>query len=248
MNNTLLIDADIIAYQITSSIEEPINWGNDLFTLHSDFNLAKDKYREYIKGLTDTFSPNKIMLFLSDSNNFRKTIYPEYKLNRVDKRKPVCFSEFRKWLFENEEAISEPRLEADDLIGIYATNPEIKGNKIIVSIDKDFKTIPSTISVDGKTVIKVNKTNAQYNHAYQTLTGDNTDNIPGCPGIGPVNAKKILSNAVKGNYWPVVLEAFLKAKLTEKEALIQSRLTYILQHNDYNFKTKKVKLWSPNVR
>ena len=119
---------------------------------------------------------------------------------------------------------------------------------IFFILDKDFKTIPSTISVDGKTVIKVNKTNAQYNHAYQTLTGDNTDNIPGCPGIGPVNAKKILSNAVKGNYWPVVLEAFLKAKLTEKEALIQSRLTYILQHNDYNFKTKKVKLWSPNVR
>jgi len=33
-------------------------------------------------------------------------------------------------------SITEPRLEADDLLGIYATNPENK-NSIIVSLDKD---------------------------------------------------------------------------------------------------------------
>ena len=44
----LLIDGDIIAYQIASQIEEPIHWGNDLWTLHSDFNMARKIFEEYL--------------------------------------------------------------------------------------------------------------------------------------------------------------------------------------------------------
>jgi len=36
--------------------------------------------------------------------------------------------------------------------------------------------------------------------------------------------------------------------LTEDDALLQARLSYILQHKDYDFKSKKVKLWRPNGR
>ena len=68
---------------------------------------------------------------MSDSNNFRKQIYPEYKLNRINRRKPTVLYELKRYLFEEHEAISEPRLEADDLMGIFATDPKIKGNKII---------------------------------------------------------------------------------------------------------------------
>ena len=31
---TMLVDADLLAYKITSTLEEPIDWGNDQWTLH----------------------------------------------------------------------------------------------------------------------------------------------------------------------------------------------------------------------
>ena len=248
MSNTLLIDGDILCYQISSGIEEAINWGDDMWTLHSDFNTAKDKYKSYIKTLTENFNAKKVLIFLSDSNNFRKQIYPDYKLNRINKRKPVCLGQMRKWLFEEHEAMSEPRLEADDLMGIYATDPKIKGTKIVVSIDKDLKTIPTNICEDGSSLLKITKAKAQYNHALQTLIGDSTDNFPGCPGIGPVSANRILQGHKPKDYWKAITETFIKAKLTEDDALLQARLSYILQHKDYDFKSKKVKLWRPNGR
>ena len=35
------------------------------------------------------------------------------------------------------------------------------------------------------------------------------------------------------------------SKLTKEDALLQARLAYILQHGDYNFKSKKIKMWKP---
>lgn len=243
MKNVLLIDGDILAYTIASNSEQPINWGNDLWTLHTDFNECKDKIKSYLKNVTNTFSAKKVYIFLSDTNNFRKQIYPAYKLHRTHKRKPTCLYQIKRYLFEEHDAISEPRLEADDLMGIFATDPSIKGNKIIISIDKDLKTIPGNISMDLESVEKITKKKAVYNHAFQTLCGDSVDNFPGAPGIGPVKAAQILDAK---NIWKAVVEAFIKVKLTEKDALLQARLAYILQHGDYNFKSKKIRMWRPN--
>lgn len=54
----------------------------------------------------------------------------------------------------------------------------------------------------------------------QTLTGDPTDNYPGCPGIGPATARKLLKDAgpVMTTLWAVVLAAYEKAGLTESDA------------------------------
>tara|TARA_Y100000590_G_C15695279_1_gene1004886 strand:+ start:374 stop:1111 length:738 start_codon:yes stop_codon:yes gene_type:complete len=243
MKNILLVDGDILAYTISSNSEQAIHWGDDLWTLSTDFKECKDKVNEYLKNISKNFNAKKVYIFLSDTNNFRKQIYPEYKLNRINRRKPTVLYELKRYLFEEHEAISEPRLEADDLMGIFATDPKIKGNKIIISIDKDLKTIPGQISKDLETVEKITKKKAQYNHAFQTLCGDASDNFPGCPGIGPVKAEKILDTK---NLWKSVLNAFSKAKLNPDSALLQARLAYILQHGDYNFKTKKIRMWRPN--
>lgn len=244
MKNVLLIDGDILAYTIASNSEQAIHWGDDMWTLHTDFKECKNKIQSYLKNVSETFSAKKIYVFLSDTNNFRKQIYPAYKLNRTNKRKPTCLPQIKRYLFEEHEAISEPRLEADDLMGIFATDPNIKGNKIIISIDKDLKTIPGNISVDLETVEKITKKKAAYNHMVQTLCGDSVDNFPGAPGIGPVKAAQILNTK---NIWSAVEEAFIKAKQTKDDALLQARLAYILQHGDYNFKSKKIKMWRPNA-
>ena len=49
----LLIDGDIIAYQIASQIEEPVDWGGDQWTLHSDFKTAKSMFENYLLTLKE---------------------------------------------------------------------------------------------------------------------------------------------------------------------------------------------------
>ena len=43
-NNTekyMLVDGDLLAYKLTSSLEEVINWGDDNWTLWSDFRMIQ---------------------------------------------------------------------------------------------------------------------------------------------------------------------------------------------------------------
>ena len=35
-NKVMIVDGDLIVYKIASSLEEPIDWGDDVWTLHSD--------------------------------------------------------------------------------------------------------------------------------------------------------------------------------------------------------------------
>tara|TARA_R100000231_G_scaffold122439_1_gene92599 strand:- start:1592 stop:2359 length:768 start_codon:yes stop_codon:yes gene_type:complete len=245
----LLIDGDIICYQIASQIEEPIHWGDDLWTLHSDFKTAKQKFNSYINDLKENLYLSDVLIFLSDrESNFRKQLYPDYKANRQDRRKPVCLYEMFKWVKEEHNAITEPRLEADDLLGIYSTNPDYK-NSIIVSLDKDLKTIPGKLSPDGSNILKITQKQAMYNHAVQILTGDPVDNYPGCPGIGIKTAIKLFTD-VEGSknfnhYWDIILKSYKKAGLKEKDAITQAQVSYILQWEDYDFKSKKIKKWKP---
>jgi DNA polymerase-1 len=103
----------------------------------------------------------------------------------------------------------------------------------------------------------VSEPRADYWHMYQTLTGDSTDGYPGCPGIGPVKAEKILEGgyvvddpgAVKtfnvNLAWGHVVAAYEKAGLSEAVALENARVARICRASDYSIKTKEVRLWTP---
>jgi DNA polymerase-1 len=86
----------------------------------------------------------------------------------------------------------------------------------------------------------VSEREADRNHMIQTLTGDRTDGYPGCPGIGPARAEKIVDGG-----WDAVVDAYVKAGLNEATALTQARLARILRKGDYVRKTGLVKLWTP---
>ena len=69
-NKKMLVDGDLLAYKITSGIEEPIDWGNDNWTLHADLKLAKQLWKQsmgYYLGLTQ--SKDALIVF-SDKINF----------------------------------------------------------------------------------------------------------------------------------------------------------------------------------
>ena len=247
---TLLIDGDVVVYQATSATEQEIDWGDDLWTLHSNVDEAKRIVEEQVDSWVKRLGATDVVIAYSDSLNFRKDVYPLYKSHRQSKRKPLAYKEVKTWTTGVWETYQRPGLEGDDVLGILSTHPKaIPGQKIIVSIDKDMKTIPGYYWNPDKDEQPtfVSTEDADWYHLYQTLIGDKTDGYPGCPGIGPVKAEKLLDSVPVVDRWAAVVAAYEKAGLTEEDALAQARCARILRYTDYDFKRKEVKLWSPTV-
>lgn len=244
----LLIDGDIIAYQASSSVQRDINWGDDLWTCHAFLSDAQQQFNNIIDEILnrDVFVADDydIIYAFSDANNFRKDLNPTYKENRVNKRKPTCYKALVDSIKQKYNTVTLPNIEGDDVLGILATDPEY--DSIIVSLDKDMKTLPCKFYNFGKDeLITITEDRAKYWHMYQTLIGDTTDGYSGCPKYGPVKASKLLDETDPQDYWKVVVDAFKKQGMTEEDALLQARMAYILHKGDYDEETKSVKLWTP---
>jgi DNA polymerase-1 len=244
MERTLLIDGDILLYQISSSTEEAYDWGDDIWTLHGDVKEAKEKVDVWIADIKDHLEATHIVITLTDHANWRKDVLPTYKHNRKSKRKPLVFPALRDYAAATYKTELWETLEADDVMGILSTNPTDKTEKIIVSEDKDMKTIPGLLYNPGHPedgIVDITLEQADRTHLTQALTGDATDGYSGCPGVGPKTAIKVL----KDGDWIEVVAAYEKAGLTEEDALIQARVARILRHGEYNKTKKEVKLWTP---
>lgn len=243
-----LMDGDIFAYEVAAGAEEPVNWGDGLWTLHSFEDPAEARLLSRIDDLAERVGADRIIVALSDEDNWRKDVLPSYKENRVGQRKPILLKHLKALLEDSYETFIRPTLEADDVLGILATWRKLKGEKIIVTKDKDLQTIPGKHlkTNDLETgVFEVDQDTADYWHLVQTLTGDVTDGYKGCPGIGIKRAEKMLQEVEPEERWAVVVQAFDKAKLSEEEALVQARVARICRASDYDFKQKRVKLWTP---
>jgi len=147
----LLIDGDILIYKIATQNEIDTHWGDGLWTLHCDEKLCKADVDAQIEDLGAQLEADDYIVALTDSQNFRKDVLPTYKANRKDKRKPMILNALRKYVMEKHNGVIWKNLEADDVLGIMATEPSDE-KRIIVSIDKDLKQIPALISVDGLVV------------------------------------------------------------------------------------------------
>ena len=247
-NRTMLVDGDILAYIASAQMEEPIKWDNDTWTLHASESKSIDKLADTLEYYSNILLCKNIVIALSSKTNFRKKIYPLYKYNRKNNRKPLTYGPCKKWLIENFTTHMYDYLEGDDALGILATSNLIDGEKVILTKDKDLRTIPGTIwFMQGNDYEHISEEDADYNHMIQALAGDSTDSIPGCPSIGIKTAEKILAPH-KGNkeeMWKAVLKRYEMKNLDNKYALLQARLTRILRNTDYNYERKRPILWQP---
>jgi DNA polymerase-1 len=249
-NRTMLVDGDILLYVCSTQMEEPIKWDEDTWTLHASESKTIDKFADTITYYSQILLCNNIAIALSSKTNFRKKISPLYKYGRRNNRKPLTFSPLREWVKKNFKTYEMPYLEGDDVLGILATSDMIKGDKVILTKDKDMKTVPSTIwFMQGDDYTIVDEDTANYNHMIQTLTGDSTDSYSGCPSVGKITAEKILKEhkGNKGAMWDAVVKRYKMNKLDRKYALLQARLSRIIRASDYNFKTRRPRLWLPQV-
>lgn len=255
---TLLVDADIVAYQLAFKSQRSYDFGDGEGTAMALDSLEDlhPRIDDYIATLCETLKTNDVVICLScpTSDNFRLGVYPDYKGNRDPSRKPLYLEEVKRYLEEHYPSYRRPHLEADDIMGILSTHPGIiNGKKIIVSEDKDMKTIPGWLYNPGKDSRpwKVDEREADYWHLHQTLTGDRTDHYPGCPRAGDKASMGTLG--APGAYlYDTVQEAWRKivlmyeAKgLTEEHALTQARCARILRASDYDFTNKAPILWTP---
>lgn len=235
-----LIDGDILVYTVAFQCEVECDWGDDMWTLHSDAREARQRLDIDVMSFRRAVGCSHVRIALSSPTNFRKKFYPDYKANRADQRKPLAYKALRRYVVETWKAKIVPDLEADDVIGMWATE---EPGRIVVSCDKDFKTVPCRRFNPSKPdlgVIEVTPEEADRNHLIQTLTGDRVDGYPGCPGIGEVRAERIVDGG-----WPAVVDAFRGAGLDESHAITQARLARILRHGDY--RRRKVHLWTPSL-
>jgi len=243
---TLLIDGDILLYQESAAVEEAFHWGDDFWSLTADARLAKQAVDVWVAKHKELLEATDVIITLTGPENWRKDIFPSYKSNRKGKRKPVIFPELREYCRETYKTVEFPNLEADDVMGLLATGAiqKIDGEKIIVSEDKDLKTIPGFLYNPNKPeegVQCLTEEEANRNHLFQALTGDATDGYGGCPGIGPKTAVKVLQQGT----WEEVLSAYQKAGLEETDALTQARVARILRKGEFVVTSGAVNLWNP---
>jgi DNA polymerase-1 len=235
----LLIDADFIVYKSCAAAETEIDFGDDLIVVTSQFKDAlKATKGEINKIKTKLGNFADVILFFSDTVNFRKKIMPEYKGHR-NRKKPCGYKRVINALKLEYEVIIMPELEADDAMGIYATaNP---GN-IIVSPDKDMRQIPGQLYNMDETFTITDEGGAAW-HLIQCLSGDQTDGYGGVPGIGVKRAEALFKK--EGYSWRTVVRAFKDKGLTEEDALVNARLARILTTDDYDHEQNIPRLWTP---
>lgn len=251
----LLVDGDFLVYQTCAAVEKEIPVG-DFRYLGSNVKDAKAVFHETLYDLMEQANTDEVSFAFSDAQNWRRNVFPAYKANRKGNRKPLCYADMLEYIGEHYEVLRFKGIEADDVLGIFCS----RGEYVIWTLDKDLKQIPGLHLVDDE-VVEITQEQGDRFHLYQTIIGDVTDGYAGCPGMGPVKANEFLDNPYcwlppegdrknwkKGpaeTVWAGIVSLYEKAGLTADDALVQARVARILRDGEFNFETKKVKLWKP---
>lgn len=161
-----------------------------------------------LKAAINTFEPNKVFICQEGLNNYRYSLYSEYKANRMVKKA----SEANENLSRQRDIICKllpmlsltqvyaDKFEADDVIASLSEN--LKDEEVIIlSTDSDFiQLLQADIGVKLFNPIKKEYVEAPTYHylAWKSLRGDKSDNIPGlvsdAKALAMVENPKLLEN------------------------------------------------------
>ena len=247
---TLLIDADLYAFSTAIALQKANPFDPDAPPVY-DADQGRMIFDTRMRKLMEMFNTHKLVMCFSCNRkeNWRRDLVDSYKMNREGKLSPVGLTGLMAYAMDNYEYRLEPRVEADDLLGIFSTNGEY-GKTVLCSWDKDMLTIPTLIYNGNKDVLKnQSRADALKFFMYQVIIGDSSDGYKGIKGAGPKAAKKLITENSKKlvNIWEAMVELAKKKKHDEDYLLGQARMAHILQDGDYNFETGEVRLWEPSM-
>ncbi len=233
-DRTAVIDFDVI---INKAARYGADHAEDPYDVFARIEVMIEEWRTGA-------SCNKQILAVSCSraDNYRKDYLPDYKAHR-DKKKATPEKEAAeqkrrdmlrlafKWADENLKLVRRPRLEADDILGLLAAP-----DRVMVTIDKDLRTVPGWHYNPDKEdfPVKVTACEAKRFLAKQWLMGDSTDNIRGCPAIGPKKADTFLDTTPEDDWLEGIYELFESKGMTRGQADDQFYAVKILQKGDYS--------------
>lgn len=187
----IVVDADIVAFRAAFSAEdEPEAW------------VACSRAENMLNDMSYMLGEQPMELWLSGKNNFRYNVFPEYKANRLEAKRPKWEHEVKDYLVKEWNANWSEGCEADDMIGVRA----LETDGFVASIDKDLDQIPGWhYNFVKKERYFVTSEEATRHFYYQLLVGDTADGVKGVYGVGPKKAKKLLDScdSEEGMYWAV---------------------------------------------
>lgn len=198
---TGLIDADRLLYlsKETDTIHEAIN--------RIDYNIENIVLKSEL---------NNFIIILSDSKNFRKELYQDYKSNRSKLVLPKFKKTIKSYLYDVYGAISFDYLEADDIIAYHKKKEPLT---TIISNDKDLLYCiegehinPSKKISEGlydQVKVTTTKDEAYVNWWKSMICGDATDSIKGVEGKGEAYFNKIIESVDLKNIPSVILNAYI---------------------------------------
>ncbi len=175
-----------------------------------------------IDEIIETEKPTHIAVaFDGNVRPFRFKIFDQYKAQRektpedivaaipvikqILKAYNIPIVEVNESPYDTEE--QHYSYEADDIIGTMAKQAETQGFKVfMLTPDKDYAQLVSDnifmyrpLQKGGYEVLGISEVMEKYSISsprqmidYLALVGDTSDNIPGCTGVGPVSAVKLL--------------------------------------------------------
>lgn len=204
MKKLLLIDAYAMIFRaFYAMIRNPriTSTGIDTSAVFGFVNILQDLLkRERPSHIAVCFDPS--------GKTFRHEVYPEYKANRSETPEGILIAvPYIKRILEAYRipVIIVPGYEADDVIGTLAHEAQNHGfDTYMVTGDKDFAQLVTphvkVLNPSKGEVLGVEEVKEKYGLASPlqvidmlALMGDSADNIPGCPGVGPKTAEKLIA-------------------------------------------------------
>lgn len=187
----VILDGDTVAFACAASAEDAdAPW------------VATSRAQTMIENILVANETNSIEIWLSGKSNFRYSVFPEYKANRIGAYRPRWEKAVKDYLTEKWSANWTDGIEADDMAGIRLC--ECADNSVLAHIDKDLNQIPGwhynwELRRKGEVIRPAKRYHVSLTEGdrwfwMQLVMGDSTDNIPGIKGIGPKKAEAMFRN------------------------------------------------------
>ena len=219
----LIVDSDTLAFAAAAMAE-----GQD--ETQAIWNAVNS-----IQKLEAQFNGLPMKFYLTGENNFRYSIYPEYKAYRRELKRPEYLEAVKNYLVSDWNAILSDGCEADDLCSIDQFQSNKMGEEtLLIHVDKDLNMVPGRhwnppltrhgLIIKEEKEYVVSPMEAIKFFYTQMLMGDPTDGIKGVPGIGKVKAAQILDGLETEQE---LFEAVYDRYASEEEMLLNGQCLWV---------------------
>ncbi len=227
----ILIDAMNLIRRIYAVQERPFLLLDQLSekTKQQIIHNTKINSGKALQKIINELQPSHALaVFDSKAPCWRYKLYPDYKKGRkkMPEHLAASLADIQDSFLElGIDSLESEQDEADDLIATLAIKVALRGqNCTIISTDKGFLSLLNEqikvydyfkkCYLDEDFVSSKFAVKSTQLIDFWTLTGDNTNKIPGVPGIGPVTAAELLNQY--GSVAKILVATDLKKSIANK--------------------------------